>query len=164
MVNLSSVMLKRELNSKPVNYRIFTKDLLFFASNVDPTTEIARIRHSLSLLETHIVSGGASSTPSQEPSPSNIIAGPIPPPSTPTDPSVKESIPGIYGRHGHRGYYAGPTSAASQLLMVSHSFKLVLPRLLISTTPHRRVRDHELHPKKHPATKRSTRTATTIVI
>ena len=95
------------------------RSFALFVSNVDPTAEIARIRHSLSLLETHVLFRGTSTTPTQEPSSSNALAGPVPPPSTPTDPSARENIPGIYGRHGHRGYYAGPTSAASHILMVS---------------------------------------------
>ncbi|KAF9649321.1 hypothetical protein BDM02DRAFT_3094934 [Thelephora ganbajun] len=109
----------RELNpSQVISQSLYKRSAFsFFASNVDPTAEIARIRHSLSLLETHIVLRGASSPPTQEPSSSNMLVGPIPPPPTPIDPSIRESIPGIYGRHGHRGYYAGPTSAASQLLM-----------------------------------------------
>ena len=104
---------------QPVSFlSLFTKD----ARNVDPSTEIARIRHSLSLLEGHILLRGASGTPTQESSPSYLPTFvPTPSPSTTIDSSVKENIPGTYGRHGHRGYYAGPTSAASHLLMVSQN-------------------------------------------
>ena len=117
MVNLSLGMM-REWRSTIRILSLFTKD----ASNVDPSTEIARIRHSLSLLEGHILLRGASGTPTQESSPSYLPTFvPTPSPSTTIDSSVKENIPGTYGRHGHRGYYAGPTSAASHLLMVSQN-------------------------------------------
>jgi hypothetical protein len=78
--------------------------------------------------ETHLVFRGTSSTPTQESSSSNVLAGPIPPPSIQIDPSARENIPGIYGRHGYHGYYAGPTSAASQLLTVGRSLSFYTGR------------------------------------
>jgi len=162
-VNLSPAMM-RESNSKPGQSPSFFEIFAFFASSVDPTAEIARIRHSLSLLENHVAFRGTSSTPTQDPSSSNTLPGPIHPPPALTDPSIRESIPGIYGRHGHHGYYAGPTSAASQLLMVGCSVGLIFPWLLIPIIPNRKARDLELHPKKHPATRPLIRPAITIVI
>ena len=77
MVNPSPSMM-RELSSSPDVFPVY-KRLAFLASKVDPTTEIARTRHSQSLLKTHLVFRGTSSTPTQESSSSNTLAGPIPP-------------------------------------------------------------------------------------
>jgi hypothetical protein len=118
----------RELGSNSDTFSLFTTGPSLFASHVDPTTEISRIRHSLFLLESHLLSRTASNTPTQEAASTNVQAVPIPQlPPTPIDPAVKDNIPGTYGRHGHRGYYAGPTSAASHLLMVRENLSFLLP-------------------------------------
>ena len=95
-------------------------------SRVDPAQEIARLRHSICLLESHIF-------PAHRPPPQQrrqTEASDLVPKKEIIDPDiVKHQVPGILGNPGHglsQGLYAGPTSAATHLLVVFF-FPVFLP-------------------------------------
>lgn len=88
-------------------------------TRIDPAQEIARLRHSISLLEAYVFpahrnqSGQAHRrtadsasliTPKKE-NPESSVEG-------------KGAAPGMLGSQGQGGLYAGPTSAATHLLLV----------------------------------------------
>lgn len=87
-------------------------------SRVDPAQEIARLRHSISLLESYIFP--THRTPPQQrrqSDASNLVLK-----KELLDPDVtdKHPVPGILGNQGQglsQGLYAGPTSAATHLLV-----------------------------------------------
>jgi hypothetical protein len=101
---------------------IFCNNLSFFSlsslglsrMSIDPAQEIARLRHSISLLEAHIFpnqpnnsllqSGLATTFPKTEMADSGFLE--------------KDTAPGMLGSPGQGGLYAGPTSAATHLLLV----------------------------------------------
>jgi hypothetical protein len=93
-------------------------------SYLDPAQEIARIRHSLSLIESHLFpyqrnpstsnlrnSNEAQSFPKREMADLEVVE--------------KDSAPGMLGRQGHGGLYAGPTSAATHLVTVISTPSLI---------------------------------------
>ena len=87
-------------------------------SRVDPAQEIARLRHSISLLETYIFPHQRSHLPAARrgSEASNIV-----PKKELVDPDVSEKAtvaPGILGSQTQGGLYAGPTSTATHLLIV----------------------------------------------
>jgi hypothetical protein len=113
-------------------------------SRIDPTAEFTRIRHSLNLLESHYVQyGGArpaipaapppSALPILRPVSSNPVAGPSSASrnggtkhpqhendrSGSPDNGKAGSAPGMLGQSDSSGFYAGPTSALSHLLVAS---------------------------------------------
>jgi hypothetical protein len=89
-------------------------------SRVDPAQEIARLRHSISLLESYIFPAHRPPPPQRRQSDaSNLV-----PKKELIDLDVAEKhlAPGILGNQGQglsQGLYAGPTSAATHLLVSS---------------------------------------------
>ncbi|KAJ7499349.1 fungal-specific transcription factor domain-containing protein [Mycena latifolia] len=86
---------------------------------IDPAQEIARLRHSISLLEAYVF-------PSQRSYPAAARRGseatPVVPKKETIDPDISEKLhpptaPGMLGSQGQGGLYAGPTSAATHLLL-----------------------------------------------
>ncbi|KAI0685992.1 hypothetical protein BC835DRAFT_1523216 [Cytidiella melzeri] len=105
-------------------------------ARVDPAAEIARIRQSISLLESHIVQIGARSTTTNQSTSSTSVPAHKPIAHTQTS-SVQsngtrkrrslspvasdmkvDSVPGLVGQSDTSGFYTGPTSALSHLLSV----------------------------------------------
>jgi hypothetical protein len=100
-----------------VSYFIFCNNMSFFSlsslglsrMSIDPAQEIARLRHSISLLEAHIF-------PNQ---PNNSLATTFPKTEMADSGFLeKDTAPGMLGSPGQGGLYAGPTSAATHLLLV----------------------------------------------
>lgn len=97
------------------------------SNRVDPAQEIARLRHSICLLESYIF-------PAQRPPPQQrrqTDPSDLVPKKEIIDPDVvgRHQVPGILGNSGHglsQGLYAGPTSAATHLLVLSF-FPIFLP-------------------------------------
>lgn len=83
-------------------------------TRIDPAQELSRIRHSLSLVEAYIYPHHRASLPRRTTEAANTIT----PKKEATDTDVKASSPGIVGTQTAGGFYAGPTSAATHLLMV----------------------------------------------
>ncbi|TFK74442.1 hypothetical protein BDN72DRAFT_53904 [Pluteus cervinus] len=86
-------------------------------SRVDPAQEIARLRHSISLLETYIFPHQRSHLPAARrgSEASNVI-----PKKELVDPDVSEKsivAPGLLGSQTQGGLYSGPTSTATHLLI-----------------------------------------------
>ncbi|KAF9452002.1 hypothetical protein P691DRAFT_722737 [Macrolepiota fuliginosa MF-IS2] len=82
-------------------------------TRIDPAQELSRIRHSLSLVEAYIYPNHRASLPRRPPD--AVVA--ITPKKEAIDPDVKASSPGVMGTQTAGGFYAGPTSAATHLLM-----------------------------------------------
>lgn len=88
-------------------------------ARIDPAQEIARLRHSISLLEAYVFPNQRPSVPHRRTSDAaslNVI-----PKKEYIDLDVhgeKTHAPGMLGTHTQGGLYAGPTSAATHLLMV----------------------------------------------
>jgi hypothetical protein len=119
-----SMVRRDDIRHVAVSYFVFVSqfvvllltELLFCLSrtSIDPAQEIARLRHSISLLEAHIFpnqrsnsltqSGLATTFPKTEVADSGFIE--------------KDTAPGMLGSPGQGGLYAGPTSAATHLLLV----------------------------------------------
>ncbi|KAF8165110.1 fungal-specific transcription factor domain-containing protein [Crassisporium funariophilum] len=86
-------------------------------ARVDPAQEIARLRHSISLLEAYVFPNQRSSVPNRR---SSDAAAFIVPKKEIVDPDVNDkgtAAPGMLGSQVQGGLYAGPTSAATHLLM-----------------------------------------------
>ncbi|KAJ7667601.1 hypothetical protein DFH06DRAFT_1183020 [Mycena polygramma] len=86
---------------------------------VDPAQEIARLRHSISLLEAYVFPTQRSYSVARRGS--EAMPGPVVPKKEIVDPDISEKLhtptaPGMLGSHGQGGLYAGPTSAATHLL------------------------------------------------
>ena len=111
---------------------------------MDPTAEIARIRQSIALLESHILHNGPMVRPTSVGHASVATASPLTQKPTtqlplqanfthggvhkerargsysPNSAEAKaDSVPGLMGQSDHSGFFAGPTSALSHLLSVS---------------------------------------------
>lgn len=87
-------------------------------SRIDPAQEIARLRHSISLLEAYIQPTLRSTVPQRRNSDAASILAPK---KEYIDLDVgpdKAAPPGMLGSQVQGGLYAGPTSAATHLLMV----------------------------------------------
>lgn len=94
-------------------------------ARIDPAAEIARLRHSITMLESYVFPhqrAAASHTPSSTHRRSEIIV----PKKEPVDSDVNDkssqtgatTAPGMLGSKVQGGLYAGPTSAALHLLSV----------------------------------------------
>lgn len=94
-------------------------------SRVDPAQEISRLRHSINLLEAHIFPNQRSHLSETARRPSDA-SNSIVPKKEALDPDVADkatAAPGMLGGQSQGGLYAGPTSAATHLLLVStHPF------------------------------------------
>lgn len=95
--------------------------LLTSYTRVDPAQEIARLRHSISLLESHLFPNQRNnvSVPQRRASDAAFIV----PKKELIDQDVGEkngAAPGMLGSQVQGGLYAGPTSAAMHLLIVSN--------------------------------------------
>ncbi len=80
-------------------------------ARIDPAQELSRIRHSISLVEAYIYPHRVSRR-AAEPGPL------ITPKKEVVEQDVKPSSPGVVGTQTSIGLYAGPTAAATQLLIV----------------------------------------------
>lgn len=109
-------------------------------SRIDPSAEFSRIRHSLNLLEAHILQGtqnppltGSSMSPPSTAIPRNGLQR-IPSSARKSNESKDQSdkdsdmsgsqaktgeAPGMLGQSDPSGFYAGPTSTLSHLIAVS---------------------------------------------
>lgn len=85
-------------------------------SRVDPAQEIARLRHSISLLETYLFPNQRNHAP---PARRGSEAFNLVPKKEPVDPDVTHKSDTAPGMQLQGGLYAGTTSAATHLLMVS---------------------------------------------
>ncbi|KAJ6627401.1 fungal-specific transcription factor domain-containing protein [Mycena sp. CBHHK59/15] len=88
-------------------------------NRIDPAQEIARLRHSISLLEAYVFPAQRqyTSVARRASEASNLI-----PKKEAIDPDISEKIhppaaPGMLGTQGQNGLYAGPTSAATHLML-----------------------------------------------
>lgn len=87
-------------------------------ARIDPAQEIARIRQSVSFLESYIFPHQRNITTPRRASDAALIT----PKKEPIEPDVSDKsapAPGMLGTQQQGGLYAGPTSAATHLLMVS---------------------------------------------
>ncbi|PPQ79557.1 hypothetical protein CVT25_003439 [Psilocybe cyanescens] len=86
-------------------------------TRIDPAQEIARLRHSISLLEAYVFPNQRSAVPQRRPSDAQALV--VPKKETiESDVAEKGSAaPGMLGSQVQGGLYAGPTSAATHLLM-----------------------------------------------
>jgi len=87
-------------------------------ARIDPAQEITRLRHSISLIESYIFPHQRNVAAARRASDATLIT----PKKEPVEPDVSEktaAAPGMLGTHQQGGLYAGPTSAATHLLMVS---------------------------------------------
>ena len=98
-------------------------------TRIDPAQEIARLRHSISLLEAYVFPNQRNTVPQRRASDAATF---IVPKKEFVEADVSEkgaAAPGVLGSHVQGGLYAGPTSAATHLLMVhiffSHVFFFV---------------------------------------
>ncbi|KAF8076015.1 fungal-specific transcription factor domain-containing protein [Lyophyllum atratum] len=86
-------------------------------SRIDPAQEINRLRHSISLLEAYIFPAQRNHVPPhRRPSDASSLI----PKKEMIDPEVGEkppTAPGMLGTQGQGGLYAGPTSAATHLML-----------------------------------------------
>ena len=88
-------------------------------ARIDPAQEIARMRHSISLLEAYVFPNQRPSVPHRRTSDAASLN--VVPKKEYIDLDVhgeKTHAPGMLGTHTQGGLYAGPTSAATHLLMV----------------------------------------------
>lgn len=105
-------------------------------TRIDPAQEIARLRHSITLLEAYVFPTHRSqSTVQRRTNDSNAL---ITPKKENVEPSAegKGAAPGMLGSQVQGGLYAGPTSAATHLLIVRDSplSPPTLPNLASRTT------------------------------
>lgn len=87
-------------------------------ARIDPAQEIARIRQSVSLIESYVFPHQRNVTTTRRASDAALIT----PKKEPVEPDVSDknaTAPGMLGTQQQGGLYAGPTSAATHLLMVS---------------------------------------------
>ncbi|KAF8914142.1 fungal-specific transcription factor domain-containing protein [Gymnopilus junonius] len=89
-------------------------------TRIDPAQEIARLRHSINLLEAYVF-------PNQRNAPPNRRPSDAPPYTVKKEvvdhdvPAKDATAPGILGSQVQGGLYAGPTSAATHLLITENS-------------------------------------------
>jgi len=86
-------------------------------ARIDPAQEIARIRQSVSLIESYVFPHQRNVTTARRASDAALIT----PKKEPVEPDVSDknaTAPGMLGTQQQGGLYAGPTSAATHLLMV----------------------------------------------
>ncbi|KJA24617.1 hypothetical protein HYPSUDRAFT_38685 [Hypholoma sublateritium FD-334 SS-4] len=91
-------------------------------ARIDPAQEIARLRHSISLLEAYVFPNQRPSVPHRRTSDAASLN--VVPKKEFIDLDVqgeKTHAPGMLGTHTQGGLYAGPTSAATHLLMTHSS-------------------------------------------
>ncbi|TFK29338.1 hypothetical protein FA15DRAFT_582359 [Coprinopsis marcescibilis] len=90
-------------------------------TRIDPAQEIARLRHSISLLEAYVFPAHRNHAQShRRPSDASAFLGPKKEVSE--DGSEKpNAAPGVLGQHVQGGLYAGPTSAATHLIINDNS-------------------------------------------
>ncbi|KAJ7122854.1 fungal-specific transcription factor domain-containing protein [Mycena epipterygia] len=85
---------------------------------IDPAQEIARLRHSISLLEAYVFPTQRPYTAARRGSEASAVI----PKKEAVDPDISEKLhpptaPGMLGSQGQGGLYAGPTCAATHLLL-----------------------------------------------
>lgn len=89
-------------------------------SRIDPAQEIARLRHSISLLEAYVFPTQRNQPPPhRRPSDASSLV----PKKEVIDPDVTDKpivAPGMLGSQGQGGLYTGATSTTTHLLMVIH--------------------------------------------
>jgi len=127
-------------------------------SRIDPAQEFARLRHSISLLESHIFSNHRSHVlpstrrsdiiPKKEIIDADIPGKPATTNTTTNTTTTTTTAPGMLASQVQGGLYAGPTSAATHLIIVSWQFGLSSPSLIRTHTPPRVTID----PQKNPPT------------
>ncbi|KAH9482451.1 Fusarisetin A cluster transcription factor fsa6 [Psilocybe cubensis] len=86
-------------------------------TRIDPAQEIARLRHSISLLEAYVFPNQRSNAPQRRPSDAHAL---VVPKKETVEADVTEksaSAIGMLGSQVQGGLYAGPTSAATHLIM-----------------------------------------------
>ncbi|KAJ3549525.1 hypothetical protein NMY22_g841 [Coprinellus aureogranulatus] len=86
-------------------------------TRIDPAQEIARLRHSISLLEAYVFPAHRNQSPAQRRTSDSTAL--ITPKKENVDPGSdgKGAAPGMLGSQVQGGLYAGPTSAATHLLI-----------------------------------------------
>jgi hypothetical protein len=96
---------------------------LFSFARIDPAQEIARLRHSISLLEAYVFPNQRNNVPLRRSSDATAF---LVPKQEAVDHDINDkgsAAPGMLGSQVQGGLYAGPTSAATHLLMVSNLTK-----------------------------------------
>lgn len=83
-------------------------------TRIDPAQELSRIRHSISLVEAYIYPHHRASLPRRSTEVPNVIT----PKKELVETDAKVSSQGVVGTQTSGGFFAGPTSAATHLLMV----------------------------------------------
>lgn len=99
-------------------------------ARIDPAQEISRIRQSISLLESFIYPHQRSVATPRRSSDAALIT----PKKEPVEPDVSDkspAAPGMLGTQQQGGLYAGPTSAATHLLMVSMAGSSLVKKLIL---------------------------------
>lgn len=98
-------------------------------ARIDPAQEIARLRHSISLLEAYVFPAQRTQAAVQRRTTDS--ASLISPKKENVEPNAegKGAAPGMLGSQVQGGLYAGPTSAATHLLIVR--IHILLPILLL---------------------------------
>jgi len=103
-----------------------TQEIVCSYTRIDPAQEIARMRHSLSLLETYVFPNQRASISTRRPS--EVPAFIVPKKESvdyDVSPDKDSAAPGMLAGQGQGGLYAGQTSVATHLLIVTKL--LVLP-------------------------------------
>ncbi|KAF9482002.1 hypothetical protein BDN70DRAFT_854145 [Pholiota conissans] len=94
-------------------------------TRIDPAQEIAQMRRSISLLEAYVFPNQRSAIPPRRASDAASFTSSVVPKKEYVDPDVhsekSQAAPGMLGSHVQGGLYAGPTSAATHLLMSNSS-------------------------------------------
>jgi hypothetical protein len=111
----------------------FSHNLTQFCSRIDPAQEIARLRHSISLLEAYVFPSQRSQPP---PHRRQSDASSLIPKKEIIDPDVTDkpsAAPGMLGSQGQGGLYTGATSTTTHLLMVI-TFVSAFPDCMLSDT------------------------------
>ena len=94
--------------------------ILISFARIDPAQEIARLRHSISLLEAYVFPNQRNPVSLRRASDTSAF---LVPKQETVDPDINDkgsTAPGMLGSQVQGGLYAGPTSAATHLLMVSN--------------------------------------------
>lgn len=99
---------------------VITTLISSYSSRIDPAQEIARLRHSISLLEAYVFPASRTYPPQHRRG--SEASSTIVPKREAVDAEVIDKAPaiapGMLGSQGQGGLYAGPTSAATHLLLV----------------------------------------------
>lgn len=114
-IHLAAEMISSK--SSGIHLHKLISNLISFA-RIDPAQEIARLRHSISLLEAYVFPNQRSPVSLRRPSDTSAF---LVPKQETVDPDINDkgsAAPGMLGSHVQGGLYAGPTSAATHLLMV----------------------------------------------